>query len=54
MARPANSGGNGLGGVGADLASAQADFGIKPVGGAVKVADRTFDFDAVAVREPAQ
>jgi polyisoprenoid-binding protein YceI len=33
----------------------QTDFGIKPVGGAVKVADRvTFDFDAVAVREPAR
>jgi len=33
----------------------QTDFGIKPVGGAVKVADRvTFDFDAVGVREPAR
>jgi len=33
----------------------QTDFGIKPVGGAVKVANRvTFNFDAVAVREPAQ
>ena len=31
----------------------QTDFGIKPVGGAVKVANQvTFDFDAVAVREP--
>jgi polyisoprenoid-binding protein YceI len=33
----------------------QTDFGIKRVGGAVKVADRvTFDFDAVGVREPAR